>query len=359
VLGTLEAGGAERFVVDLVCELRARGWDAELVVLGTKDDAAGREMAQRLAAAAVPLHRGPSDSIRARSVLWYVRTIRDRAPDILHLHNLNTEVAQMFVPPPWQPRRGLARTIHTVSIERREMEWFSFRMNAVSQTIFCSQASLEQYRKLVRGEARVVQNGIRFTWPIRTPERASEARARLGLASDRLHFLHVGRMGGERPEKSPKAHDVLIRAWQASGLGRSEAELHLLGDGNLRPTLEALCSARDGIVMHGVRSDVHEWLLAADAFVMPSRWEGLPMAGIEAVATGLPCLFSDIAPLRELAPPAAIWCPSDDPDALANGLRELAALPPPGVAQVEATRERFGIARAAAEYEKAYAEMAP
>jgi glycosyltransferase involved in cell wall biosynthesis len=356
VIGTLAAGGAERFVVDLVCELRRRGLDARLVVLGRRTDRAGEQMARELAQHAVPTFVGPTEEIRLRAVWWYVRLMARERPDIVHLHNLNTETAQMFVPPHLQPRRGLLRTVHSVSLDLREMEGFSFRRNRVRCTIFCSKASLERNRELIRGEARIIQNGMKFGWPVRTVERSAEAKRSLGLDPVLLHFLHVGRMTGLSAASSPKAHDTLLRAWREARLGERRARLHLLGDGDLRPPLEKLAAGDASVAFHGVRPDVPSWLLAADCFVMPSRWEGLPIAGIEAVATGLPCLFSRIAPLEELEAPAARWCEVDDVAGLARILREAADRPPIVPAEaIEPVRQRFTIERAAAEYVAAYA----
>ena len=107
--------------------------------------------------------------------------------------------------------------------------------------------------------------------------------------------------------------------------------------------------------MRGVRSDMADWLLAADCFVMPSRFEGLPVAGIEAVTSGLPCIFTRIPPLMELRPPVVAWCEVDDVTGLAGKLRQGAAyLPDVSIGIVEAARKRFGIARVAEQYEEIY-----
>jgi glycosyltransferase involved in cell wall biosynthesis len=88
---------------------------------------------------------------------------------------------------------------------------------------------------------------------------------------------------------------------------------------------------------------------------MASRWEGLPVAGIEAVTTGLPCIFSRIPPLEELRPPVAFSCDVHDVAGLAAALREFAARPlDPDAAAIEAARQRFGIAHAADAYADVY-----
>lgn len=358
VIGTLAAGGAERFVVSLVCELQRRGWEMGLIALATRTDAVGRRMVEDLEKAGVPLAVGPTSEVRFRSVLWYLGQMRRSRPELLHLHTPNTETMQMFVLPPWRPRRGVVRTVHATNLEITDMHVFSTRVLEARFSIFCSEASLAWNRGWVRGPVRVIPNGVPLERPARTPVLSLEAKHELGLDTARLHFLHVGRMDGDDPAKSPKAHDLLIEAWRNSGLAERGALLHLLGDGNFRRRFEAE-APRDGSVrFHGVRPDVADWLLAADCYVMPSRWEGLPIAGMEAVTAGLPCIFSRIEPLEELRPPLALWCRVDDTADLAARLREFAEAPhAPDPGEVEAARQRLGIAGAADAYADVYRSL--
>ncbi len=355
VLGTLEAGGAERFVVNLACELRRRGWDVGLLVLGALVDAAGQRMTRDLEGSGVPLLVGPTPSVRLRSVLWYLGQMRRSRPGLLHVHTPNTETMQLLVPPPWRPQRGVVRTVHNTHLEITDMHVFSTRALRVDFSIFCSEASLEWNKRWVRSPSRVIPYGVTLDRPARSPGRAREAKRGLGLDPARLHFLAMGRMEGDDETRSQKAQNVLIPAWRRSGVGARGAFLHLLGDGNLRPRFEALASGDPSILFHGVRGDAPDWLQAADCFVMPSRFEGLPVAGIEAVTAGLPAIFSRIPPLEELRPPVALWCDVDDVEGLAAALRAFAERPlEPSAEAVEATRARFGIARAAEAYAEVY-----
>jgi glycosyltransferase involved in cell wall biosynthesis len=157
--------------------------------------------------------------------------------------------------------------------------------------------------------------------------------------------------------ESQKAHDVLIRAWQQSAVG-DRATLHLLGDGELRTELEGLADGDESIQFHGVRKDVRSWLLAADAFVMASRWEGLPIAGIEAVGSGLPCLFSDIPSLREMNAPVTLMSDPGDSGELARNLRSFVDFPVfPSDEAVATFRRHYGIERAASEYDGVYRSL--
>jgi glycosyltransferase involved in cell wall biosynthesis len=163
---------------------------------------------------------------------------------------------------------------------------------------------------------------------------------------------------GDDLASAPKNHDTLLQAWKRSGLGVRNGILHLLGDGNLRSDLEDLAGDDASIVFHGVRSDVKSWLVAGDCYVMPSRWEGLPIAALEALGTGLPCIFSDIPPLRGIEAPRAIWCDPSDVESLARALLEFATKPDyPARSEVEEGRRRFAIETTADAYLDTYAQL--
>lgn len=97
------------------------------------------------------------------------------------------------------------------------------------------------------------------------------------------------------------------------------ATLALLGEGPLRTALEReaeQAGVADRVVFAGLRHDAREIIGAADAVVIPSRVEGLPLVALEALAAGTPIVATDVRGLREL---------------LTDG--ETALLVPPGSAQ--------------------------
>lgn len=354
VIGALVAGGAESFVVALLQSLRARGRDVGLWVLSNRTDDAGMKMAAALQKADVDVAIGPRGRVGAATVLWYARRLLVDVPRAVHLHTPNTELAHYVTS--WvaaRPRPLLFRTIHNTAMPRTGIARRVYLRNRASGSVACGEAVRSTYATLLGEELLSISNGVTFDTVARNHAASAESRQLLCLDPHARHFVHVGRMSGSSVRSAQKAHDVLIRAWRE--LDAKGCELHLLGDGNLRPALEGLARGSRSIRFHGVRSDVAAWLQAADCFVMPSRFEGLPIAGIEAIGMGLPCVFSDIAPLRELAPPAALWCPPDDVAALAQCLHTMAERSPAADAvSVERFRERYSIARTAELYTRLY-----
>ncbi|OUO45398.1 glycosyl transferase family 1 [Olsenella sp. An285] len=115
-------------------------------------------------------------------------------------------------------------------------------------------------------------------------------RAELGLMEGQLAVLHVGRFTEQ------KNHRFLIEAFAKASRRRPDAILLLAGEGDSRPSIERRVSElglADRVKFLGQRSDVERLYSAADTFVLPSLYEGLPVVSVEAQASGLPCLLSD------------------------------------------------------------------
>jgi glycosyltransferase involved in cell wall biosynthesis len=78
----------------------------------------------------------------------------------------------------------------------------------------------------------------------------------------------------------------------------------------------------------GVRDDIDRLLRGADVLVLPSRSEGTPNAVIEAMASGIPCVVTDVGDCRELLGPGGIVVPAESPKELADALTTMARMDP-------------------------------
>ncbi|MFE3169851.1 glycosyltransferase [Streptomyces sp. NPDC059224] len=98
-----------------------------------------------------------------------------------------------------------------------------------------------------------------------------------------------------------KGQDVLLRAWPEVLRRVPGARLALVGDGPDGAALRRLAPA--SVEFAGAVADVRPWYRAADLVVLPSRWEGMALAPLEAMACGRPVLVTDVDGARESLPP--------------------------------------------------------
>ncbi|HUP70232.1 MAG TPA: glycosyltransferase, partial [Acidimicrobiales bacterium] len=155
-------------------------------------------------------------------------------------------------------------------------------------------------------------------------------------------FLYVGRL------HRSKGVDVLIEAWTRAG---EPGSLTIVGDGPERVLLEE--AAPPSVCFAGGVPDTAPWYRGADVFVLPSRREGLSNALLEAVASGLPVIATDVGETRAVLGGAGRVVPPGDIPALAAAL----AAPPPSPSPLESFAARYGAAQVATRHLDLYREL--
>ncbi len=127
--------------------------------------------------------------------------------------------------------------------------------------------------------------------PFRAQADRQSVRGEFNIPADAFVVGHVGRFDYQ------KNHKFLIEIFAALAKRRPDARLLLIGEGPLRPEIEAQVAQAqltDRVIFAGARPDVPRLMTTAmDAFVFPSHFEGLPLVLLEAQAAGLPCLLAD------------------------------------------------------------------
>lgn len=180
----------------------------------------------------------------------------------------------------------------------------------------------------------------------------AEVRAEFGFSPEDVVLLCVARFAPQ------KAHEVLIEAFARA---REQAPVRLLlvgGDPFADGVQRAHAVAeREGVledgtcVFAGIRRDVPRLMAASDVFTMASRWEGLGLVFLEAMAAGLPVLSTDVSAIPEVVVDGetGVLVPPDDVPALRDAMVALAGDPQRRAAMAMAGRERvrsnFGLDR--------------
>jgi glycosyltransferase involved in cell wall biosynthesis len=360
-LGALVAGGAERACVDLALAQKRAGLDVAICCLSPRIDAAGEYWRNLLAAQSVPVIAGPTDRVGWSSVWWLRKQLVKPDLAIFHIHLDNVVLAYHLARKLHRRRYGVLRKLANMHVSSHlRLRWALNRCD-IRHLVAGGKSTAEHLRGRFRGELYCIPNGMNFHWPIQTPEHKATAQATLGLDPGLRHWVMAGRMSGDTPATAQKAHDTLIQAWRQASAGAAGGRLHLLGDGNLRPALEAMAGGDPSIIFHGVVAGVERWLLACDGFILCTRWEGLPNAAIEAAGTGVPMILSDIPPCREIGARQTTFVPADNRDAWADALRvNVSDETRVGTTEgMPAVRQRYGIERVVSEYAAVYRDIWP
>ncbi|MCI2252745.1 glycosyltransferase family 1 protein [Domibacillus sp. PGB-M46] len=161
---------------------------------------------------------------------------------------------------------------------------------AATHSFACSSEAAEWLFKNKYSKAYMLRNGIETDKFQFSAELRSDTRKELGLSSKSLVIGHVGRFNHQ------KNHAFLLEIFADFIKIHPDARLVLVGDGVLRPKIEAKIKElrlEKKVRLLGIREDIHRLLQAFDVFVFPSFHEGLPVTLVEAQASGLPCIISD------------------------------------------------------------------
>ena len=160
-----------------------------------------------------------------------------------------------------------------------------------------------------RKKYEIIKNGIELEEYLYSEDKRKKMRKALGISEGSLVVGNVGRL---MPQKN---HSFMLDVFAELKKKRDDAVLLLVGEGKLRNEIEEKAAGlgiSDSVIMTGNVTNVSDHLQAMDVFIMPSLFEGFGIAGIEAQAAGLFCLFSDsiprdidITPLAKFMPPEA------------------------------------------------------
>jgi glycosyltransferase involved in cell wall biosynthesis len=368
VIPTLSAGGAETLTASLAIELAKLGNDVKLFLTAGVRGERGQYLqhlaeAENIEVIGVAAH-SPSSY---RNVFALTSIINDWKPHIVHCHiwaEIICVAARMLA---CSTQTRYIRTLHNTGLGRDEYKIFwPVREHGFHRSVACSIAAMESYKKFLTPStterAVCVPNGCVVAKKNVTNSERKDAREILGVSESDYVLLHIGSFHGSSLETSPKAHDILIRAFARVYHHQSRAVLICAGEGELMDSAKALAENL------GVSKDVRFLgaipnpgiaVAACDVFVMPSRWEGLPMALIEVASSGIPVVASNIPAIYSICPSEGwVLVPPDDPAALALAIKEVQTRQQDfhdmAVNSAEKIRDSYNMRRCAEDYLAVY-----
>lgn len=306
IIESLRRGGAERLLVTIHRHLDRTRFEPAVVSLFGPN-----HLADELRALDVPVREmgfsGAGALLPGLSRLR--RAVKELNPDLVHTHlywaNVSGRLAAvgrdaavvttLHNPDYTYEDPGTRRFVLKKWLDRKTGEWINDAFVAVSDEV-----RWDYERHMGFEEMETIPNFVDVA-DLRGRVDAvgrTDARSSLAIPPDAVVLLHVGRLHRQ------KGMEVVIEALSLVLKKVPEARLFLVGEGELRDSLERLArdeGVADQVSFEGSVADVAPYLAAADLFVFPSRWEAFGIALLEAMAAGLPSVVAPVGGITEVA----------------------------------------------------------
>lgn len=315
----LEVGGAERLLAKLVQRMPRERFDMKIVCLARRG-----AWAAEVEAHGIPVHCLDKRTGLDPTILFrLLALLRREKPDLVNTHLWTADV--------WARLAAILMRVPVIVTEQNVDVWKKWYHRLIDRLLFrrtdaviCVSGKVAEFyraRGVPKDKLHVIPNAVDLSMfdadrrPGSPPEQMVEPGVFSFICAARLH-----------PQK---AHGVLLRAVRLLMSAGSRPFMVLLaGEGPLRPDLERQVAA-EGLSGHvhflGLRQDLPSLLQQCDAFVLPSLYEGLPLAILEAMAAGLPIVATDVGGNADLVEHGrnGFLVPPNDPQALARAMAAL------------------------------------
>jgi len=292
----LQPGGAERALVQIVKRFNRDRWAPVVYSLtGTGP------LADELQTAGIPteiLHAHSPKDIR---IIWRLaQKFKAQKPVLLQTFLFHANLAGRFA----ALLSGVPHVVSGIRVSEKRKNGHLFLdrwTNSLVDLNVCVSQSVARFSvqqgRLSESKVTVIPNGVDFEL-FDTAEALDLSP--WGISSDAKVILYVGRLD---PQKAP---GDLLTAFAGFAERVSDFHLLLVGDGPLKAVLQQRvsqlpCASR--IHFAGWQSQIPELMKAADCLMLPSLWEGMPNVVLEAMASGLPVISTDVDGVSELIQP--------------------------------------------------------
>ena len=219
--------------------------------------------------------------------------------DVLHVHSGSTSV--LTIAALAAKKNGISKIItHShCAAEHKDLKHFVAKyscmpMLSICPTVYCACSQIagewKYSNKIVKNKLTILKNGVeldRFSYDI---DRSFHMRQLLGITKEDFVVGHVGRFSYQ------KNHEFLIEIFRELKKNVEHCKLILVGTGEEKDRIIKQITQynlQNDVILCGNVNNVQDYMMAMDVFLLPSRYEGLPIVGVEAQASGLPVITSD------------------------------------------------------------------
>ncbi len=327
VLNSLGVGGAERQALAVAGSMAQRGHSITLLVLTPQ---IADEWPTTLPVIHLDIRKTPFSALRG--LLKARNLLPELQPDLLHSHSFQSNIFARLLKL-LCPSVKVISTVHNV-YEGGPLRMLAYRLtdSLSSRTTAVSQAAADRFIRLKaipERKCQVLTNGIDVAQFTPSSDRRAQTRAAM-VAGESFIWLAAGRL------VPAKDFPNLLQAFKHVRAIFPDSQLWIAGafaDATLKPTRNGRTSfvsliayersSMEQVRLLGLCRDMPAVFDAADAFVLSSAWEGMPLAVGEAMAMEKPVVATDSGGTSELVGNAGLIVPSQDPSALANAMVDL------------------------------------
>lgn len=318
VITSLQTGGAEKLVTDIVPMLRVKGLDVDVCLFDGQETAFKKRLEK--SGCRIYSFSNGGNVYNPMNILRLTRLMRHY--DVVHTHNTAPQlfgaIGSVLCSVVMRTQQCLITTEHNTANRRRNWTWYVYidrwMYKRYKRIICISKQAEENLRLHLKRDNQPIEtifNGV-------SVESFHNTKPVEEMRTDRFVVVMVA---GFRYQKD---QDTLIKAM--TKLDKDKYELWLVGDGERRDMLEKLSAelgVSDRVKFLGLRTDVAELLHTADVVVMSSHWEGLSLSNIEGMSVGKPFVASDVDGLREVTDGYGILFEHGNEDKLAETITRL------------------------------------
>lgn len=290
IIPMFKLAGAETMCENLCKALRNQGCDVVAVSLYTEHT----PITDRLENAGIKVvYLGKKKGFDFSTFVKLYQLMKKERPEVVHTHIYAARYAL-----PVATFCGIPKKIHTVhNIAQQEqakagkiVNKFMFKHCGVVPVALSEEVkkTVEEVYELPAEKIPVIFNGVDL----------SNCKVKEDYTKkDEFKIVHIGRF------MDVKNHVMILKTFALFAKQHTDAKLQLIGDGELRKDMVQLAQelgVENSVEFAGLQSNVYPWLHDADIFILPSKFEGMPMTLIEAMGTGLPIIASAVGGVPDM-----------------------------------------------------------
>ena len=296
VIGRMDRGGAENMIMNLYRNIDREKIQFDFVEHYDKEAAFDAE----IKALGGRIYRCPhfNGKNRFEYKKWWNSFLKDHSKEFTAVHGHVGRSAGIYLK--IAKKYGMYTIAHSHNTAPKGLGNIFVKMYALPTRFLadyylaCSKdaGKLRYGNKIINNKDKfsVLNNAIDTKQYIYDENIRQKVRKEYGL-ENKIVIGNIGRFVNQ------KNHTFLIRVFEEIHNQNSEAKLLLVGDGELRDSIEKSVKEKeltDAVVFAGVQENVSKYYQAMDVFVFPSLFEGLGIVAVEAQCTGLKCVISDM-----------------------------------------------------------------